>query len=260
MKPLAQVKDAFESARVATGRRTTELSRQGLYLEAAAVLERELAAWPDALAPYPEAETRPLLERWTKWQREGIATLQRRAEWTAKASTDLAACRALILDLLEQTRWDVDHAQVTDARVQVLLDAARSLDLRTMQLFGPRRVHVVIEAPTLTDDQRRQYAKGLVTELATLGLSASATEGDERFVVTATVDGPHSMHYVHDTFCECSLIATAEWEGSGLPRIELLQHGSGDEELDDCVDRCVEAGCAIVAKRVLRAWAAQVAG
>lgn len=255
-RSLHQLRQAVDSARVATGRRTTELSREGRYLEAVAALEADLASWPALLAPYPAAETRPILAKWTKWQLAGIAALRQRAAWAEKASTELEACRALLLDLLQQTRWDVDCADVRDARVQVLLDAARSLDLRAMKLFSANRVHVVVEAPELTELQRAAYAQGLAEDLGALGVRASAKEGDARFLVTATVDGPHPVHFVHDTFCECTLRATATWEGSGLGPIDLKSHASGDEEVDDCVENSLEKGKHLAAKAVLLAWAA----
>lgn len=252
---LRRLRESVDSSRLATGRRATELSREGRYLEAAALLERDLATFPALLAPFAGPEAQALLERWTKWQHEGLAVLRQRHAWTTRASTELAACKALLVDLLEASRWDVDRAEVTDPRVQVLLDAARSLDLGAMRLFSDHHVRVVIEAPALTEDQRARYARGLAGNLRVLGVSASVDEGDERFVVTASVDGPHSVHYVHDTFCECTLEASAEWEGSGLPRIALTQYGCGDEEEGDCVDNCVRDGVHRAARAVIVAWA-----
>lgn len=235
-----------EVRHVELGKQSTALSKQGKYTEAADLLEqfkKELEA----------KKTEP-----SKFLTEGIAILRQRAAWAAKASSDFQSAQKLMLDLLNQVRWDVDTTKVQDARVQELLAFARKLDPKTNALFSKRKVKVVLQAPALSAAQRAAYAKGLAADLSALGLVASPTAGSEEFLVTVTVDGPESAHLIGDDVDECTLKAKGTWKAGGLLDIALDAHGFGDETVDgDCVNSRIKESSENAARSVLRAWAAK---
>lgn len=240
------------------GKQSTALSKEGKYAEAADLLEKFAAELKTKLAGVSQADQdkADVGASRVKFLNEGIAILRQRAAWAAKADKDLQSAQKLLLELLEQLRWDVDTAEVRDARVQALLDAARKLDPKTKALFLARKVKVVVDAPALNEKQRAAYAKGVAEDLRALGLVASVSVGEEEFKVTATVEGPVSAHLIGDDVNECTLEASAAWKAGGLAHIDLEVHGFGDEtEDDDCVNARVKQSAALAAKRVLRAWA-----
>lgn len=118
---------AVQSRHVELGKQSTALSKQGKYAEAADLLEKFEKEIKDQKV---EAST-------LKFLADGIAVLRQRAAWAAKASSDFQSAQRLMLELLNQLRWDVDTAKVQDARVQELLAFARKLDPKTKALFGP---------------------------------------------------------------------------------------------------------------------------
>lgn len=239
---------ALKARHLELGKQSTALSKQGKYAEAAELLEKfqkELAA-----------EKADLGASTSKFLAEGIAVLRQRAAWAAKTSSDFQSAQRLMLELLNQLRWDVDTAKVQDVRVQELLALARKLDPKTKALFGPRKVKVVVQAPSLSATQRRTYAKGLAADLSALGLSASPTGGSEEFVVTVSVEGPVSAHLIGDDVDECTLKAKGTWKAGGLLDIDLDAHGFGDETVDgDCVNGRIKESAENAARSVLRAWA-----
>jgi hypothetical protein len=241
---------SFKAKHLEAGKQSTALSKQGKYVEAADLLEKfekEVRAAKVDLG----AET------W-KFLAEGIAVLRQRAAWAAKSSSDFQSAQKLMLELLNQLRWDVDTAKVQDPRVQELLASARKLDAKTKTLFGPRKVKVVVKAPSLSADQRATYAKGIAADLAALGLAASPTAGGEEFVVTVSVEGPVSAHLIGDDVDECTLKAKGAWKAGGLSNIDLEAHGFGDETTEgDCVNSRIKESAENAARSVLRAWAAK---
>lgn len=232
------------------GRESTALSKQGKYAEAADLLERFAAKYAAEVSGLATAAAN---QSSLKWQREGIAVLRQRAAWAERAKDDFASAQALLLDLLNQFRWDVDTATVEDPRVQALLAQARARDARTQALFSARRVRVVVHAPALSEPQRRRYAGAIAKSLASLGLRASELEGGESFVVTAALAEHVSAHWLGDDIDECTLAATATW--AALEGIDLGDRGLGDETIEgDCVEKRLEESATHAARSVLRAW------
>lgn len=258
--PLPALAKELKDRHLVLGKQSTALSKEGKYVEAADLLEKFAGELKTKLAGVSQADQdkADVGASRVKFLNEGIAILRQRAAWAAKADKDLPSAQKLMLELLEQLRWDVDTADVRDPRVQALLDNARKLDAKTKAMFRARKVKVVVDAPALNEKQRAAWAKGIAEDLRALGLVASVSVGEEEFKVTATVEGPVSAHLIGDDVNECTLKASAAWKAGGLAHIDLEAHGFGDEtDDDDCVNARVKQSAASAAKRVLRAWAGE---
>jgi hypothetical protein len=234
--------------------RAADLAKQGKYDEAAKLLE----VWQPKLRKKLEGKTPAELkanyfDSTEKRLADVIARTKQRAEWAAKAGSDAAAAKKLLVDLftepLELRGAEIAPLDASDARVQALLGHLRKLDPEAKKLLAPRKVRVVVKG--LPEPLRAEYAKALVASLARLGLAASEKAGDETFEVTASASDEVVDPLVGDDAATCKLTSAATWKPL---KVELTDEGYGDAEIEGaCMKSRIRDSARHAPRQVLRA-------
>ncbi len=259
LRPISEVThDVFEAALKA--RKTAfDLSRQGRYDDAAAGIDAAVAQAEKTLVPYAADPKRPTLVPDQKL----AAAYRARGQLALKAPTDKNSAWLLLQSLVDNKALDIERTTLADPRAQALLDLLRKIDPKAKALFAPRKLKVVVDAPTLKDTLKELYVQQLVANLRLLGLAASSEEGDEEFHVVYALGQELAAGEALGVkgLISCEAVAVGTWKAKGkveMANLDLGRRAAGFADIpDSCLKSPLKPSAELAPIMVLRNYAAR---